>query len=153
MADRLRAEAEEELTALRKAHGDVQRELAAALQRQKAADTQLVTLRGELEESRQRLATFTQGQGRTDPQAPCPEPEKPNRDTTTNSDHKEGRERGVYRLGREGFQSVSGNVVRDGARPDCKGVTKRYLRNMTNEDREEGRSTETRRPAPTERSR
>lgn len=154
MADRLRAEAEEELTALRKAHKDVERELAAALQRQKEANMQLVTLRGELKESRQRLATLTQTQSRIDVQAPCQDPEKPNPEATSTSDNKEGtqrgRERGLYRLGREGIQSV-----REEARTDCKAVTKRYLRNVTNEDRsgEEVRSTEARRTATTERSR
>ncbi|XP_078134498.1 uncharacterized protein LOC144535750 [Sander vitreus] len=156
VADRLRAEAEEELTVLRTAHKDVERELAASQQRQKEADMQLVTLRGELKESRQRLATLTQ--------APCQEPEWPNGEPTNSSESKEGthrgRERGVYRLGREGKESkgqneLRKNVVSEEAKLDCKGVAKRYLRNVTNEDRsgEEVRSSETRRTVTTERSR
>ncbi|KAL7380395.1 hypothetical protein ABVT39_017128 [Epinephelus coioides] len=158
VADRLRAEAEEELTALRTAHKDVERELAASQQRQKEADVQLVTLRGELKESRQRLATLTQ--------APCQEPERPNNngEPTNSCESKEGTqrgmERGVYRLGREEMESrsqneLTKNVVSEEARTDCKGMTKRYLRNVTNEDRsgEEVRPSETRRMVTTERSR
>ncbi|KAM9341256.1 CD109 antigen [Symphorus nematophorus] len=164
VADRLRAEAEEELTVLRTAHKDVERELAAAQQRQKEADMQLVTLRGELKESRQRLATLTQAQEKPDTQVPCQEAERPNGEPTNSSDSKEGtqrgRERGVYKLGREGAESRSQNdktknVASEEARTDCKGVTQRYLRNVTNEDRggEEVRSSETRRTVVTERSR
>ncbi|XP_070776406.1 cytospin-A [Enoplosus armatus] len=164
VADRLRAEAEEELTALRTAHKDVERELAAAQQRQKEADMQLVTLRGELKESRQRLATLKQAQGKTDTQAPCQEQERPNGEPTNSSEGKEGtqrgRERGVYRLGREGTESSSQNelpknVASEEARTDYKDVTKRYLRNVTNKERsgEEVRSSETRRTVTTERSR
>ncbi|XP_056250156.1 cytospin-A [Seriola aureovittata] len=164
VADRLRAEAEEELTALRTAHKDVERELAAAQQRQKEADLQLVTLRGELKESRQRLATLTQAQGKTDAQAPCQEPERPNAEPTNASESKEGTQRGVdraaHRLGREATETRSENdvtktVASEEARTGCKGVAKRYLRNVTNEDRcgEEARSTETRRTVTTERSR
>ncbi|XP_068437264.1 cytospin-A [Clinocottus analis] len=156
VADRLRAEAEEELTALRVAHKDVERELAASQQRQKEADMQLVTLRGELKQSRQRLATLAQ--------APCQEPERPNGEATNISESKEGtqrgRERGLYRLGREGAESGSQkestkNVVSEDARADCKGVTKRYLRNVTNKERtgEEARSSELRKTLTTERSR
>ncbi|XP_032357201.1 cytospin-A [Etheostoma spectabile] len=156
VADRLRAEAEEELTVLRTVHKDVERELAASQQRQKEADMQLVTLRGELKESRHRLATLTQ--------APCQEPERPNGEPTNSSESKEathrGRERGGYRLGREGMESKSQNelrknVVSEEAKLDCKGVAKRYLRNVTNEDRngEEVRPSETRRTVTTERSR
>ncbi|XP_041809831.1 cytospin-B isoform X2 [Chelmon rostratus] len=156
VADRLRAEAEEELTALRTAHKDVERELVAAQQRQKEADMHLVTLRGELKESRQRLAAFTQ--------VPCQEPERPHGEPNNSSEGKEGaqrgRERGVHRLGREARESRSHNeftknVASEEARTDCKGVTKRYLRNVTNEDRsgEEVRSSETRRVVTTERSR
>ncbi|XP_059208530.1 cytospin-A isoform X2 [Centropristis striata] len=155
VADRLRAEAEEELTALRTAHKDVERELAASQQRQKEADMQLVSLRGELKESRQRLATLTQ--------APCPEPERPNGEPANSCESKEGtqrgRERGVHRLGRETMESggqnePTKNVVSEEARTDCKGVAKRYLRNVTNEERsgEEVRSSETRRTVTTERS-
>lgn len=164
MADRLRAEAEEELTALQTAHKDVERELAAAQQRQKEADMQLVTLRGELKESRQRLATLTQAQGKTDAQAPCHEPERHNAEPAKTFESKEGTQKGmdraVYRLGRERMESsgendVTKNVVSEEARTCCKGVTKRYLRNLTNEDRsgEEVRSTDTRRTVTTERSR
>ncbi|XP_056282331.1 cytospin-A isoform X2 [Pseudoliparis swirei] len=156
VADRLRAEAEEELTALRAAHKDVERELAASQQRQKEADVQLVTLRGELKQSRQRLATLAQ--------APCQEAERPNGEATNSSESKEGtprgRERGPYRLGREGMESGSlnestKNVVSEDARADCKGVTKRYLRNVINKDRsgEEVRCSETRRTLTSERSR
>ncbi|XP_039993932.1 cytospin-A isoform X2 [Xiphias gladius] len=164
VADRLRAEAEEELTALQTAHKDVERELAAAQQRQKEADMQLVTLRGELKESRQRLATLTQAQGKTDAQAPCHEPERHNAEPAKTFESKEGTQKGmdraVYRLGRERMESsgendVTKNVVSEEARTCCKGVTKRYLRNLTNEDRsgEEVRSTDTRRTVTTERSR
>ncbi|XP_034381067.1 cytospin-A [Cyclopterus lumpus] len=156
VADRLRAEAEEEMTALRAAHKDVERELAASQQRQKEANMQLVTLRGELKQNRQRLATLAQ--------APCQEPERPNGEATNSSESKEGtqrgRERGLYRLGREGMESGSqnestNNVVSEDARADCKGVTKHYLRNVTNKDRsgEEVRSSETRRTLTSERSR
>ncbi len=164
VADRLRAEAEEELTALRTAHKDVERELAAAQQRLKEADVQLVTLRGELKESRQRLATLSQTQSKTDTQASCKEAERPNGEPTNSSESKEGTQRGrervVYRLGREEIESrspseLTKNVASEGARTDCKGVTKRYLRNVTNEDRsgEEVRSSEARRTVTTERSR
>ncbi|XP_028424403.1 max-binding protein MNT-like [Perca flavescens] len=152
VADRLRAKAEEELTVLRTAHKDVERELAASQQRQET-EMQLEILRGELKESRQRLETLTQ--------APCQEPEQPNREPTNNSESKEGthrgRERGVYKLGREGLgrsrNELRKNVVNKEAKLDCKGVAKRYLRNVTNEDRsgEEVRSSETRRTATTER--
>lgn len=162
VADRLRAEAEEELTALRTAHKDVERELAAAQQRQKEADVQLVTLRGELKESRQRLDTLSQAQGKTDAQAPGQEPERPNGEPANGSESKEGtqrgRERGVYGSEREGTESrseLTKNAVSREARTDCKGVTSRYLRNVTNEDRsgEEARPGETRRTVTTERSR
>ncbi|XP_008275106.1 cytospin-A [Stegastes partitus] len=163
VADRLRAETEEELTALRTAHKDIERELAAAQQRQKETDMQLVTLRGELKESRQRLATLTQAQDKTEAQVPCQDTERPNGESN-NSDSKEGtqrgRERGLYRLGQEAVESrgkneVTKTVVGEEARTDCKGVAKRYLRNVTNEERgaEEVRSGETRRTLPTERSR
>ncbi|XP_070698419.1 cytospin-A [Pempheris klunzingeri] len=154
VADRLRAEAEEELTALRTAHRDVERELAAAQQRLKEADLQLVTMRGELKESRQRLATLSQ--------APCQEPERPNAEPAILSESKEGtprgRERGLHMLGREGVESrgeLAKTVASKEARTDCKGVTTRYLRNVTNEDRngDEVRSSDTQRTVTTERSR
>lgn len=146
VADRLRAEAEEELTRLRTAHKDVERELAAAQQRQKEADVQLISLRGELTESRQRLATLTQ--------IPDQEPERPGGEPANSSESKEvtprGRERGVFRLGQERMESRN-----EEASTDCKGVTKRYLRNVTNKDRtgEEVRPSEARRTVTTERSR
>lgn len=163
VADRLRAEAEEELMALRTAHKDVERELAAAQQRQKEADMQLVTLRGELRESRQKLTALTQAQDKSDTQAPSQAPERPNAETN-NSDSQEGTRRGwgrgVYRLGREAMESESRNegmknIITEEARTDSKGLTKRYLRNVTNEDRrgEDVRSSETRRVVTTERSR
>ncbi|XP_045918923.1 cytospin-A isoform X2 [Micropterus dolomieu] len=164
VADRLRAEAEEELTTLRTAHKDVEKELAAAQQRQKEADMKLLTLREELKESRQRLATLKQAQGKTDTPAPCQEPERSNGEPTNSSESKEatqrGRERAVYRLGQDGMESRSQNelmknVASEEVRTDCKGVTKRYLKNVSNEDRsrEEVRASETRRAVTTERSR
>lgn len=163
VADRLRAEAEEELTALRTAHKDTERELAAAQQRQKEADMQLVTLRGELKESRQRLSALTQAQDKTEGQAPCQEPERPNGDSNSHESTEgvqRGRERGMYRLAREGVESrnqndLTKNAVGEEVKTDCKGVTKRYLRNVTNEDRSrvEVSSSETRRTLTTERSR
>lgn len=146
VADRLRAEAEEELTRLRTVHKDVEKELAAAQQRQQEADIQLVTLRGELKESRQSLATLTQ--------TPDQEPERPRGEPANSCESKEvtqrGRERGVYRLGQERMESQS-----EKAMTDCKSVTKRYLRNVTSKDRtgEEVRPSETRRTVTTERSR
>ncbi|XP_034530500.1 cytospin-A [Notolabrus celidotus] len=159
VADRLRAEAEEELTALRTVHKDVERELAAAQQRLKEADIQLVTLRGELKESRQRLTNLTPGPGQ--------EPERPNRPTNEpakSPENKEvtqmGRERGVHKLGQEEMESkclneVTKNVVSKEVRKDCNNVTKRYLKNVTSEDRtgEAVRSSETQRMVTTERSR
>nr|XP_019940112.1 PREDICTED: cytospin-A-like [Paralichthys olivaceus] len=164
VADRLRAEAEEELTALRTTQKDVERELAAAQQRQKEADMQIVTLRGELKESRQRLATLNQAEGKTDARAPGQAPERPNAEPTVTFESREGTQRGTertsYRLGREGMErrsekDLTKNVVSEEARTDCKGVAKRYLRNVTNEDKrgEEARSTETGRTITTERSR
>lgn len=150
VADRLRAEAEEELTALRTAHQDVERELAAAQQRQKEADLQLVTLRGELKESQQRLAALTQ--------APSQEPSRPNGEPGNSTEGTDithrVKERGVYRLGHDGLDKLK-NVATEKAGTDCKDVTKRYLRNVTKEDScgEEVRSGETRRTVTTERSR
>lgn len=160
VADRLRAEAEEELTALRTAHQDIQRELAAAQQRQKEADLQLFTLRGELNESRQRVVALSQAQDKNQIQHPCEEANVP-RVETLNSDRGEGNQRGMvaYRLERETVESKSQNnlmknVVSPEERTDRKGVTKRYLRNVTNEEKssEVGRLSETRR-ITTERSR
>ncbi|XP_060919306.1 cytospin-A isoform X1 [Labrus mixtus] len=159
VADRLRAEAEEELTALRTAHKDVERELAAAQQRLKEADVQLVTLRGELKESRQSLTSLTKGLGQ--------EPERPNRPTnepTHSSESKEGtqrgREKGSSRSCKEEMESKSPNeltknIVSEEARKECNNVTKRYLKNVTNEEKADGetRSSETRRTLTSERSR
>ncbi|KAM4625676.1 uncharacterized protein ACJ7VT_004028 [Polymixia lowei] len=160
VADRLRAEAEEELTLLRTAHKDVERELVAAQQRQKEADTQLATLREELRESRQRLASLTQALGKTEAQATNQAQARPGAETNSQEGTQRGRERGVYRAAREGTESGTQNegirnVVTEEARTDSKGVAKRYLRNVTNEDRsgEEGRTNETRRSLTTERSR
>ncbi|AWP16710.1 putative cytospin-A-like [Scophthalmus maximus] len=164
VADRLRAEGEEELAALRAAHEDVERELAAAQQRQREADVQLVTLRAELQESRQRLAALSPAQGRTDGQAPRQEPERPSAEPANASEGKEGTQRATdraaIRSGREGVERRSENdptknVVGEEARTGSKGVAKRYLRNVTNEDRsgEEVRSAETGRTVTTGRSR
>uniref|UniRef100_A0A672II57 Uncharacterized protein n=2 Tax=Salarias fasciatus TaxID=181472 RepID=A0A672II57_SALFA len=158
---RLRAEAEEELTALRTAHRDTERELAAAQQRQKDADVQLATVRGELNESRQRLAAAAQPQDKSERQRPRPEPDGPNEEPLS-SDSGNGSQRGrvVQRLGREPAESRSQNeptknAVGQEERTDCKGVAKRYLRNVTNEERsgDGGRVSETRRMLTTERSR
>ncbi|KAM9787187.1 uncharacterized protein ACBT44_020418 [Syngnathus typhle] len=148
VADRLRAEAEEDLSALRTAHKDVERELAAAQQRQKEADMQLVTLRKELEESRQRLETLSQTPDKTNTQ----EEEKiqPLKNSDSSEGGQRGKERGVYRLA-----GCLNDTVKSAVREDCVAVTKRYLRNVTNEERrrEEMRSGELRRTATTERSR
>ncbi|XP_077476308.1 cytospin-A [Stigmatopora argus] len=124
VADRLRAEAEEELTALRVAHQDVKRELAAALHRQKEADVQLVSLRGELEESRQRP----------------PNPEK--------NGAREGEKTALAKHpdSREGNHDNGKSVVQE----DGVSIAKRYLRNVTNEER---RREDFRRTAASERSR
>lgn len=144
VADRLRAEAEEELTALRTVHKDVERELEAAQQRLKEADVQLLTLRGELKESRQRLTNLSQSPGQ--------EPERPNRpsnEPANSSENKEGtqRGRGVHKLGQEEVESRGLNelnVISREVRKDCVNVTKRYLKNVSSEDRtgEERRTTE-----------
>ncbi|CAB1330743.1 unnamed protein product, partial [Coregonus sp. 'balchen'] len=156
VADRLRAEAEEELNTLRAAQMDTERELVAAQQRQKETDGQLVSLRGELRESRQRLVHLTQNQGPGQAQAQAktqgmdmatgetstPEPQE--------GTHR-GRERGISRLGRgvgrgddemekRKQEERNKNVGVEEARTDTKGVANRYLRNVTNEERsgEEG---------------
>ncbi|XP_068195691.1 cytospin-A isoform X2 [Antennarius striatus] len=163
VADRLRAEAEEDLSALQKAHNDVEGELAAAQQRQKETDMQLKVLRGELTESRKRLATLAHAQAEPETPAPCREPERPNREPVT-PDLKEvihrGRERVVYRLGRQGMESrsqneLAKNVTSEEERTDCKSTMKRCLRNMTNEQRSghEVRCSETQHTVVTERSR
>lgn len=144
VADRLRAEAEEELAALRTAHKDTERELSAAQQRQKEADKQLLTLRGELRESRQRLAGVTN----------APDHNDSSHNSDKKCDNKEethrGRDRAVHRLGGERRDHGSHNEEEPRSE-----VTKRYLRNVTNEERsgEEVRPSESRRIFPTERSR
>ncbi|CAL1574937.1 unnamed protein product [Knipowitschia caucasica] len=150
VADRLRAEAEEELVALRAAHKDMERELAAAQQREKDADLQLLTLRGELQESRQRQAGTSV----------TPDTQETNdKSSTKKYDNKDetlrGRDRVLHRLG--GERRDSGNVNenlkhQESHRTD---VTKRYLKNVTNEEQsgEEVRPLETRRSLTTERSR
>ncbi|KAF6717928.1 Cytospin-A [Oryzias melastigma] len=147
VADRLRAEMEEELVALRKAHKDTERELAAALQRQKEADMRLVSLQGELKESRQRLTTLTRAPDKGEARDSRPAPDGPGAESK--SEHRGGSERG------RGMGSKSPSDAGEAARMDCKGVTKRYLRNVTNEDRDgkDVRSSETRRAVTSERSR
>ncbi|XP_046869946.1 cytospin-A isoform X1 [Hypomesus transpacificus] len=168
VADRLRSEAEEELSALRTAHRDTERELAAAQQRQKETDIQMVTLRGELRESRQRKASLAQAQGRIEAQAPNPAHTHTKANVETHaleSQFGRGRERAICKIGRggkgEGMEKGSQNekmknVVEEESHIDVKGVVKRYLRNVTNEERsgEEGCAPiETRRIGTTERSR
>lgn len=152
VADRLRAEAEEELVALRTAHKDMERELSAAQQRQKEADMQLLSLRGELRESRQRLAGITPT---SDPNDASHNSDK----SSTNYDNKEethrGRDRVLHRLEGERRDTGSHNEVTKNEHEPRTDVTKRYLRNVTNEDRrgEEVRPSETRRTVTSERSR
>ncbi|XP_076155922.1 uncharacterized protein LOC143139203, partial [Alosa pseudoharengus] len=62
VADRLRAEAEEELSVLRGTQQEWQRLLADAQRAQKEAEERLEPLQAQLEESRQRLVTLTQDQ-------------------------------------------------------------------------------------------
>ncbi|XP_056152094.1 cytospin-A isoform X2 [Lampris incognitus] len=164
VADRLRAEAEEELTALRTAHKDLEHELVAAQQRQKETDAQLLTLRAELQDGKQRLATLSQVQGKAEVQATNRTQERPGAGTNNCDNSQEGpgrgRQRGTYRAGRGEAESESQNegmknAAAEEAKTDLMTVTKRYLRNVTNDDRQEekGRSKETRRTAATERSR
>lgn len=156
VADRLRAEAEEELSALRAAHQDAERELVAAQQRQKEADVQLLSLREELKESRQKLAVLSQ------PSSSCPE--RPNGEQADGSESKEsppmGNKKETSRSGQEGTEErspseVGRNVTSEESRTECKGITKRYLRNVISEEKsgEDVRACETRRPLTTERSR
>lgn len=168
VADRLRAEAEEELGALRTTHRDTLKELAAAQQKQKETDTQLVTLRGELRESRQRIASLTQTKGKIEAQAPTPAQaqEKAIVETSTHvSLFGRGREKVICKVGRggrgEGMEKGSQNegmknVAMQESHMDAKGVAKRYLKNVTNDEKsgEERRGpNETRRIGTTERSR
>ncbi|XP_004082674.1 cytospin-A isoform X2 [Oryzias latipes] len=147
VADRLRAEMEEELVALRKAHKDTERELAAALQRQKEADMQLVSLQGELKESRQRLTILTRAPEKGEARDPHQTPDRSGAESK--SEHKDGSERG------RGMGSKSPSDAGEGARTDCKGGTKGYLRNVTNEDRDgkDVQPSEPRRAVTSERSR
>lgn len=126
VADRLRAEADEELAALRTSRRETERELAAAQQRLKEADAQLASLRGELSDSRRKLT-----------------------EEKLNADSSEGVQRGRERGGAE---PRSG---RDVLKVESMGVAKRHLRNLTNEERsgEELRVGGVRRPWTSERSR
>ncbi|XP_034153097.1 cytospin-A [Esox lucius] len=176
VADRLRAEAEEELSVLRVAQKDTEHELAAAQQRQKETDEQLVALRGELRECRQKLAHLSQNQGEGQAQ---PQDKNQRQENIRSKDRASGqtdapdsqdgthrgRERGIRREGRgreheETEKRTWGeeikNVVGEDASTDTKGVTNRYLRNVTNEERSgaEGCGVrETRRAVTQERSR
>ncbi|XP_036810887.1 cytospin-A isoform X2 [Oncorhynchus mykiss] len=170
VADRLRAEAEEELNTLRAAQMDTERELEAAQQRQKETDGQLVSLRGDLRESRQKLVHLTQNQGpgQAQAQAKTQGMERATGETSTletqEGTHR-GRERGISRFGRgrgddkmEKMSQEEGNknISVKEARTDIKGVANRYLRNVTNEERsgEEGCSMrETQRIVTQERAR
>lgn len=152
VADRLRAEAEEELSALRSAHRDVERELAAAQQRQKEADVQLISLREELKESRQKLAALSQ------PSSSCPG--RPNGEQADGSESKDsprmGNKKGTERTGQEGTAERSQrDVGRNVTSEESKGVTKRYLRKVISPEKsaEDVRAIEARPPGTTERSR
>lgn len=156
VADRLRAEAEEELTALRAAHRDIETELAAAQQRQKEADATLATLREELKECREKLAALTQ--------PPSSDLERPNEGQADGSKSKGspqiGIRRGLHGTGQEGMEGrsqskVGRNVTSEESGTDCKGMTKRYLRNVNSGQRsgDDLLASETRRPFTTERSR
>ncbi|XP_056447152.1 cytospin-A [Gadus chalcogrammus] len=168
VADRLRAEAEEDLLALRGAHKEVKRELASAHQRQREADTQLESLRGELSESRKELAATAaaQAHGKTQAQASTEARDKP--DSCTNNrgglvGTDRGRTRSLHGLGREGtaIGSPNGtampNAVTKGeeTKTETRGVARRYMRNVTGEggSKETSRTNETRRTGTTERSR
>lgn len=152
VADRLRAEAEEELAALRTAHKDMERELSAAQQRQKEADVQLLTLRGELKESRQRLAGITPT---SEPNASHNSDKSSPNNCNTKEETPRGRDTALHRLGGDRRDFTSYNEVTKNEEEPRTDVTKRYLRNMTNEERSGGdvRPSETRRAVPTERSR
>ncbi|XP_007549194.1 cytospin-B [Poecilia formosa] len=162
VADRLKAEAEEELTALRTAHKEIEMELAAAQQRQKEAENQLVTLQRELKETRQKLSVFTEVQDKTEVHAR--QELKPSNGESNISESKEGTNRGrvraLYMLGGERMDSKSQNlvvknVVEDDSIIDCKGMTRTSLRNVTNEDQygADVQSNNPRRVTSSERSR
>ncbi|XP_047201984.1 cytospin-B [Girardinichthys multiradiatus] len=162
VADRLKVEAEEELTVLRTAHKEIEMELATAQHRQKEAEIQLVTLQGELKETRQKLANLTEAQDKSEVHAQ--EELKRSSGKSINSESKEGtnrgRVRGLYRLGGEKVESKSQNqviknIIADNSIIDCKGVARHSLRNVTNEDQDgaDDQSNESRRVITSERSR
>ncbi|KAL0969279.1 hypothetical protein UPYG_G00224940 [Umbra pygmaea] len=149
VADRLRAEAEEELSALRIVQKDVEQELAAAKHRQNETDEQLVTLRGDLMECRQKLAqiSLNQGSGPAQSQGETQSQESATGETST-PDTREGilrgRDRGIRRQGRErGHEELEKrskdagmeSVLVEKARADAKGVENRDLKNVTNQER------------------
>ncbi|XP_027856262.1 cytospin-A isoform X2 [Xiphophorus couchianus] len=161
VADRLKAEAEEELTVLRMAHKEIQMELTAAQQRQKEAENQLVTLQGELKETRQKLSVFTEVQDKIEVHT-RQELKRSNGESNV-SESKEGtnrgRVRGLCRLGGERMESKSQNlvvknVVEDDSIIDSKGMTRSSLRNVTNEDQDgpDVQSSNSRRVTTSERS-
>ncbi|XP_032403761.1 cytospin-A isoform X2 [Xiphophorus hellerii] len=161
VADRLKAEAEEELTVLRMAHKEIQMELTAAQQRQKEAENQLVTLQGELKETRQKLSVFTEVQDKTEVHT-RQELKRSNGESNV-SESKEGtnrgRVRGLCRLRGERMESKSQNlvvknVVEDDSIIDSKGMTRSSLRNVTNEDQDgpDVQSSNSRRVTTSERS-
>ncbi|XP_034015412.1 cytospin-A [Thalassophryne amazonica] len=156
VADRLRAEAEEELAVLRAAHENVVRELSAAQQRLKEADLQLVSLQGELKVSRQRLPALSQHKTHAQ------DPEWSNREPTNTCEVKDGTPRGqktgTHRPVPNRTESQSPRMkdgVKEEARTDGEGLGKHYLRNGTNGDGrgDEVPSSETQRKSATERSR
>ncbi|XP_005806048.1 cytospin-A-like isoform X1 [Xiphophorus maculatus] len=162
VADRLKAEAEEELTVLRMAHKEIQMKLTAAQQRQKEAENQLVTLQGELKEARQKLSVFTEVQDKIEVHT-RQELKRSNGESNV-SESKEGtnrgRVRGLCRLGGERMESKSQNlvvknVVEDDSIIDSKGMTRSSLRNVTNEDQDgpDVQSSNSRRVTTSERSR
>ncbi|KAM4723448.1 CD109 antigen [Anableps anableps] len=162
VADRLKVEAEEELTALRTANKEIEMELAAAQQRQKEAENQLTTLQGELKETRQKLADLTKAQDKTE--VHVRQELKGSSGESNNSESKEGtnqgRVRGLYRLERERVETksqnqVMKNVAEDNSIIDCKGMTRHSLRNVTNEDQDgtDVQSNNSRRVITSERSR
>ncbi|MED6253289.1 hypothetical protein ATANTOWER_025957 [Ataeniobius toweri] len=137
-------------------------ELAAAQHRQKEAEIQLVTLQGELKETRQKLANLTEAQDKSEVHAR--EELKRSSGKSINSESKEGtnrgRVRGLYRLGGEKVESKSQNqviknIIADNFIIDCKGVARHSLRNVTNEDQDgaDDQSNESRRVITSERSR
>lgn len=124
VADRLRAEAEEELNVLRDTQQEWQRQLADALKAQKEAEGRLEPLRVQLEESRQRLATLTNTQSQSQIQS-------------THSGGSQEQSQAQPLRGRE--RSTSG-----------KGVAEGYLRSLAAEEK---KREEPRRSLPSERSR